>query len=189
MPLDIIETHNVAVRNYLDFGRQIFENAERLGLQIGQISHTEGKPDKTLFIYAPLIPKPALPGLFGPPQPSVVGVLPALVAIGGLVVSVVSSPLFARLALLTVGGLLTTQALEQVKLIIHGYHDNFDPIKQGQAFISSFEACVAGGGSPDACAAAGRRPCVPRGPAPCRAAIAADRDRRPGQRRPGSEWR
>lgn len=151
LPQDVIETHNIAVRNYLDFGQQVFANTERLGLQVEQIKLKDGVPEKVLYISAPLIPAPALPGLFSPPQTTVVGfAIPAgVLAIGGLVVTAVRSPLFATLAKWIIGGYLLTEGLQQIKIILQGYHDNFEPIKQGQAIASTYKAAREAGASGD----------------------------------------
>ncbi len=149
--------YRVALQNYMHYGGHVIDALKKKGLTVEQIVVRNGvpvvdpaKPDrfKTLVIATPLIPSPVLPGALQPI--SGIGAVPiAIVAIGGLVVRVVSSAAFKKLAAWIVGGYITLKALEQINITIHGHPLEPKPVELLAKQIDLYDKLVAAGAKPD----------------------------------------
>lgn len=141
--------YRLAMQNYMQFGRALFDVLEKEGMQVEQIVIRDGEPVmdpekpghyKTLQIAAPLLPSPVLPGALQPV--SGIGAVPvAIIAIGGLVVRALSSRLF----LLAVGGYLGIKALEQINITLHGRPLEHKPVELLAEQIKLYDKLVAAG--------------------------------------------
>lgn len=149
IPDEIRTLYRMALSNYLQYGRSLFEELDKQGLKVEQVVLRDGKPVtlpgdpnsvKTLEISAPLIPSPVLPGVLTPVTG--IGALPLIVAgasaIGGLVVRVVSSVLFKRLAVWIVGGYIAIKGLEQIAIILQGHPLDYKPIEQSEGYLKIY---------------------------------------------------
>lgn len=147
--------YRVALRSYMEYGRDLFDTLIKEGLQPEQVVIRDGAPVvdpsdpgryKTLKIDAPLLPSPVLPGAWQPI--SGVGAVPvAIVAIGGIVLRVVTS----RLATIAVGGYIGLQALEKLNITLHGRPLEHKPVELLVMQLQIYDKCVAAGGKPDVC--------------------------------------
>ena len=149
LPPMVQETFNLGVRDYLRYGRDLFDVLVEQGLEVQQVKYVNGVPDKTVVISAPLIPSPVLPGLYEPLAKDSVGALPAAIAvIGGFVVRVVSSKAAQLFAKWVVGGYITLKGLELINVTLHGYPPDYHPDKQTEAYLKAFDSLVKSGVSP-----------------------------------------
>ena len=147
LPAVVQEAHGAAVHEYLQYGRELFDNLEKMGLQVQQVTvPKEGQPEKVLTISAPLIPSPSLPGDLSSAPVNSVGAIPAaIIAVGGFVVRVVSSQLAKTLAKWVIGGYLTMEALKLVIIVFHGYPLDQMAVNQSTSFITMVDELQAKG--------------------------------------------
>ncbi len=157
LPEEIKRFYQEAAHNYLQFGRGLFDSLKKDGFQVEQIVLRDGKPVKlpdgklkTLAIDAPLIPSPILTGTLAPI--SGVGALPLIaagaVAIGGLVVRVVSSALFKKLVVWIVAGYITIKGLDRLILLVYGPPIENKPIEQAEGYTEVYTKLRADGFTP-----------------------------------------